>query len=185
MLARSSEDLPTLGTPMIATSASNCSSSCTMVSEVTCPASASTGARFWECANRAFPLPPFPPGTTRTEAPSSVRSASSCSPPSSPQHFTNVPTGTPTTRSSPVRPALLLLCPLCPSIATKSCFERKFLNRCWPDRASTTTLPPFPPSPPSGPPIGTYFSLRKLMDPVPPLPPRTTTVAVSITVVSF
>src|SRR5207302_1945505 len=32
------------------------------------------------------------------------------------------------------------------------------------------TLPPSPPSPPSGPPLGTYFSRRKLLMPRPPSP---------------
>src|SRR5262245_21367949 len=32
------------------------------------------------------------------------------------------------------------------------------------------TLPPSPPSPPSGPPLGTYFSRRKLTHPSPPRP---------------
>src|SRR5574337_1156949 len=40
-------------------------------------------------------------------------------------------------------------------------------------------LPPFPPSPPLGPPRGTYFSRRKLTQPRPPSPARTTTRAVS------
>src|SRR5258708_23948651 len=31
---------------------------------------------------------------------------------------------------------------------------------------------PLPPSPPSGPPLGTYFSRRKLMQPAPPFPER-------------
>src|SRR6266850_1685893 len=31
-------------------------------------------------------------------------------------------------------------------------------------------LPPLPPSPPEGPPRGTYFSRRKAMQPLPPLP---------------
>src|SRR5256885_662011 len=35
------------------------------------------------------------------------------------------------------------------------------------------TLPPAPPSPPSGPPFGTYFSRRKLTEPEPPFPART------------
>src|SRR5690554_4970840 len=34
-------------------------------------------------------------------------------------------------------------------------------------------LPPWPPSPPSGPPLGTYFSRRKLRQPLPPLPAST------------
>src|SRR5579885_2652887 len=32
------------------------------------------------------------------------------------------------------------------------------------------TSPPSPPSPPSGPPLGTYFSRRKLLQPEPPSP---------------
>src|SRR5438132_3686671 len=35
------------------------------------------------------------------------------------------------------------------------------------------TSPPWPPSPPSGPPRGTYFSRRKLTQPRPPSPART------------
>ena len=37
--------------------------------------------------------------------------------------------------------------------------------------ATSTTSPPRPPSPPSGPPLGTYFSRRKLIAPSPPRPP--------------
>src|SRR5947209_5377745 len=40
-------------------------------------------------------------------------------------------------------------------------------------------LPPAPPSPPDGPPRGTYFSRRKAMQPLPPRPARTWTVASS------
>src|SRR5438128_9780773 len=42
-----------------------------------------------------------------------------------------------------------------------------------PATARTTTSPPSPPSPPSGPPFGTYFSRRKLQQPLPPSPPLT------------
>src|SRR5712692_10405244 len=40
--------------------------------------------------------------------------------------------------------------------------------------------PPSPPSPPSGPPLGTYFSRRKLTHPLPPSPPFTSMVARSM-----
>ena len=43
--------------------------------------------------------------------------------------------------------------------------------------ATSTTSPPSPPSPPSGPPLGTYFSRRKLTQPSPPRPPSTWIVA--------
>src|SRR6202008_3805131 len=39
--------------------------------------------------------------------------------------------------------------------------------------ARRMTEPPSPPSPPSGPPLGTYFSRRKLHMPRPPSPPFT------------
>src|SRR5271156_1012168 len=39
---------------------------------------------------------------------------------------------------------------------------------------SMTTLPPCPPLPPSGPPMGRFFSRRKLHAPGPPLPARAT-----------
>src|SRR5215471_5493386 len=42
-----------------------------------------------------------------------------------------------------------------------------------PATARTMTEPPSPPSPPSGPPLGTYFSRRKLQQPAPPSPPLT------------
>src|SRR6516165_7123890 len=42
-----------------------------------------------------------------------------------------------------------------------------------PTTARTMTSPPSPPSPPSGPPLGTYFSRRKLQHPAPPSPPFT------------
>ena len=42
-----------------------------------------------------------------------------------------------------------------------------------PATARMMTLPPSPPSPPSGPPLGTYFSRRKLQQPRPPSPPLT------------
>src|SRR5437763_1302220 len=42
-----------------------------------------------------------------------------------------------------------------------------------PATARTITSPPSPPSPPSGPPLGTYFSRRKLRHPPPPSPPFT------------
>src|SRR5579884_1068265 len=45
-----------------------------------------------------------------------------------------------------------------------------------PATARTMTSPPSPPSPPSGPPLGTYFSRRKLQHPAPPSPPFTNTV---------
>ena len=44
-----------------------------------------------------------------------------------------------------------------------------------PDFASRIMLPPRPPSPPSGPPRATYFSLRKLLMPLPPLPATSST----------
>src|SRR5262249_34573555 len=42
-----------------------------------------------------------------------------------------------------------------------------------PATARRMTSPPSPPSPPSGPPLGTYFSRRKLHMPGPPSPPLT------------
>ena len=38
------------------------------------------------------------------------------------------------------------------------------------EHPSNIISPPFPPAPPSGPPNSTYFSLRKLTHPFPPLP---------------
>src|SRR5210317_1718706 len=51
--------------------------------------------------------------------------------------------------------------------------------------ASITTLPPSPPSPPSGPPRGTYFSRRKLRQPLPPLPAKTLILASSTNFIWF
>src|SRR5204862_7485673 len=51
-----------------------------------------------------------------------------------------------------------------------------------PATARTTTEPPWPPSPPSGPPLGTYFSRRKLTQPRPPSPPLTKMVTRSMNI---
>ena len=47
------------------------------------------------------------------------------------------------------------------------------------------TLPPRPPSPPSGPPIGVRHSLRKDVQPDPPVPPSTRIIARSINIVQL
>src|SRR6185312_13097598 len=53
-----------------------------------------------------------------------------------------------------------------------------------PATARTITSPPSPPSPPSGPPLGTYFSRRKLQHPAPPSPPLTNTETLSTNIVN-
>src|SRR5665647_200113 len=59
------------------------------------------------------------------------------------------------------------------------CIRDKWL-RSWSWRVATsTTSPPGAPSPPSGPHLGTYFSRRKLIEPLPPRPPRTQMLALS------
>src|SRR5215471_5608805 len=47
---------------------------------------------------------------------------------------------------------------------------RKWASVVKPSSARRTTSPPWPPSPPSGPPLGMYFSRRKLLAPLPPWP---------------
>src|SRR5687768_7270305 len=79
-------------------------------------------------------------------------------------------------RSSALLPCLFAPLPCEPRSARQ--------KRCWaiaarlltPFLAMMTTLPPPPPSPPSGPPLGTYFSRRKLAQPLPPFPPCTSMV---------
>ena len=86
---------------------------------------------------------------------------------------TTVPVGTLTIRAAPSAPARCLPAPCLPFSATWRGLCRKSIRVLIPLLAMRMTLPPVPPSPPSGPPRGTYFSRRKLMHPLPPLPALT------------
>src|SRR5437867_5175106 len=80
------------------------------------------------------------------------------------------------TRSRPFLPWRLAPLPA-PPLGARQCLRLTMSARLSvPARARMMTLPPSPPSPPSGPPLGTYFSRRKLQQPLPPSPPLTKTV---------
>src|SRR4051794_10683260 len=90
---------------------------------------------------------------------------------------TCVPTGTWISRSSPRRPCFPEPWPCTPRWARKCDAVRNRPRSRRSALAASTTSPPSPPSPPSGPPLGTYFSRRKLTQPSPPRPPSTWMVA--------
>src|SRR5206468_6929173 len=73
--------------------------------------------------------------------------------------------------------------PPCPPASARQCLRLTMSARLSvPATARTMTSPPSPPSPPSGPPLGTYFSRRKLQQPRPPSPPLTKMVTRSINI---
>ncbi len=92
---------------------------------------------------------------------------------------TIVPGGTWSTMSSPAAPWRRFLPPAPPAGAWKRRRSRKPARVESVESATSTTSPPRPPSPPSGPPMGTYFSRRKLTAPRPPSPPATSMVTSS------
>src|SRR5713101_11170 len=81
-----------------------------------------------------------------------------------------VPTGTLSIISSPSRPVLFDPSPCRPRWALYSGLKRKWTSVLCCSLDSMMTSPPSPPSPPLGPPRGTYFSLRKARQPLPPSP---------------
>ena len=87
--------------------------------------------------------------------------------------FTIVPKGTSITISFPFDPELSEPPPSSPLPALKCFLNLKFCSVHKLLLPLTMTLPPEPPSPPSGPPLGTNFSLRKWVEPFPPLPDLT------------
>src|SRR5262249_36371127 len=114
--------------------------------------------------------PPGPPTATTTCSPSRTRSRSTL--PRS-LSYTTVPGGTWMTRSSALRPWQLAGSPR-PPLSARQCLRLTISAKLSvPATARTMTSPPSPPSPPSGPPLGTYFSRRKLQQPDPPSPPLT------------
>src|ERR1017187_1941498 len=70
----------------------------------------------------------------------------------------------------PSAPVLLLPSPWRPRSALCSGLKRNLSSVFSCSSATRTTSPPRPPSPPLGPPRGTYFSLRKARQPLPPSP---------------
>ena len=91
-----------------------------------------------------------------------------------------LPTGTSIIKSSPVFPFLFLLNPDPPFSARKVFLFLKSTSVFKLSVALINMEPPSPPSPPSGPPSGTYFSLLKLRQPLPPLPAFTKILVSSI-----
>src|ERR1017187_8494825 len=81
--------------------------------------------------------------------------------------------------SAPAAPWRRFLPPATPAGAWKRRRSRKPASVGSVESATSTTSPPRPPSPPSGPPMGTYFSRRKLTAPRPPSPPATSMVTSS------
>src|SRR6266850_2451705 len=81
-----------------------------------------------------------------------------------------VPGGTGMIRSSARLPWQLEVPPGSPAWAFQNLRLTISARLSVPATARRMTLPPSPPSPPSGPPLGTYFSRRKLTQPSPPLP---------------
>src|ERR1043166_2102776 len=84
-----------------------------------------------------------------------------------------VPGGTMMMTSSAERPVFWEPWPGRP-LGARTCLRLTMSARLSaPATARMMTLPPSPPSPPSGPPLGSYFSRRKLQHPRPPSPPLT------------
>src|SRR6266511_3067789 len=173
-------DLPALGKPTRAASASSRSS---RVSRRRRPGSPFS----WKWATlrpgperAALPRPPRPPRAATKRVPGRSRSASSlpsCS-------RTRVPTGTGRTRPAPSAPFLLLPCPWPPPPARWWGWKWYSTRVPTPGSATSTTSPPRPPSPPSGPPRGRYFSRWNEVTPSPPRPPATSMVVSSTNTVS-
>ena len=162
--AASSEDLPALGSPTRPMSASSLRESVSQSSSPSRPFSANLGAWRVELLKQTLPRPPSPPRATTRRWPSRTRS-----PRRSPSASrTSVPTGTWTSSSGPSAPRLFAPRPWPPLTARKWCLWRKCERSCSWRVATSTTSPPGAPSPPSGPPLGMYFSRRKLMEPLPP-----------------
>ena len=81
--------------------------------------------------------------------------------------------GTRATTSAPRWPCCSLPRPCSPRLARRRGWYLKSSSVVRLGSTSSTTSPPSPPLPPSGPPLGRYFSRRKLTQPAPPCPPRT------------
>src|SRR5438132_2155433 len=171
-----SVDLPALGNPTRATSAMSRSSRRSQRSSPYSPCSAKPGARRALDRKWALPRPACPPRAARTRSPDWTRSARTT--PS--RSRTIVPSGTGTTRSSPVAPVRLLPDPWAPDVARRWGWSRKAISEATLRSAASQTSPPLPPSPPSGPPRSTYGSRRKATAPAPPSPPRRLTIASSV-----
>ena len=139
-----SELLPADGMPTKAASAMSFISSSIQRSSAGSPSSAKAGARRVEVTKWMLPRPPMPPRATVTDSPSWVRSAiiSPTSPSSSKYSRTTVPTGTFSTRSSPVAPCMRLPRPWVPRSALKWCLKRYSMSEETEASATTMTLPP-------------------------------------------
>ena len=162
--------MPALGRPIRPASAMTLSSRVSQRSSPGVPGWASRGARLVEVAKALLPRPPRPPRATLTSSPGRVRSRRTL--PRS-RSRTRVPGGTGMMRSPPRRPWQLALPPPPPRSAFQNLRLTISARLSVPATARIRIEPPSPPSPPSGPPLGTYFSRRKLAIPAPPSPPLT------------
>ena len=168
-MRRRSDDFPAFGSPASAASTTSLRRSVRSASSPGSPVSAKRGVCRVGVAKRALPRPPLPPFATTSRASGDVRSATSRPSPSS----TCVPSGTRISASSPSAPCLRLPPPLPPLPERTHRIRRSVERSRSAGSATTSTSPPLPPSPPSGPPLGTYFSRRKLSAPCPPRPAST------------
>src|SRR5215211_9171058 len=168
-------DLPALGNPTRAASARERSSRVRRRWRPGSPFSWKVATRRPGPERAALPRPPRPPLAATNRAPGRSRSASGW--PSASR--TRVPTGTGSTRSSPLAPLRLLPCPCLPRPARWWGWKWYSTRVPTPGSATSTTSPPRPPSPPSGPPRGRYFSRWNEVTPSPPRPAVTSTAASS------
>ena len=160
-------DLPTEGIPTKPTSANNFNSIFTLLTSPGSPFSAKLGAGLERVAKAILPLPPRPPYAAITE--SSFLTKSAITNPVSASVIT-VPSGTLTITSSALAPCFPLPSPLAPLLPLISFLYLKSSNVLSPSSTANTIFEPLPPLPPNGPPISTYFSLLKAIQPLPPSP---------------
>ncbi len=162
--------MPAFGRPINPTSARSFNSKNKILSSPGSPGWANRGACLVEDLKWALPSPPFPPFAAINSCPSIVRSNKTSLVSAS---FMIVPGGTGITRFFPFLPCISLPIPCCPFSALYCCWyliSRRVLISLL---VLKIICPPLPPSPPSGPPFGIYFSLRKLIQPLPPSPALT------------
>ncbi len=135
------------------------------------PSRAKPGALRRLLASRALPSPPCPPAARTYRVPAPIMSASTL--PSA--SLTTVPSGTRTSRSSPLDPFWFPPRPCSPLRARRCGRWCRSSSAVVLGSTTRTTSPPLPPSPPSGPPSGLNFSRWTEATPAPPLPAATST----------
>src|SRR5215472_14749827 len=181
-MRRSSVDLPAFGSPTRPTSARSLSERRSRRASPGRPGSAKSGAWRVAVANCALPRPPRPPRAATKRWPSSARSTRGRPEAGPSVSYTSVPTGTRASTPAPSRPWRRLPSPWAPRSPRSSGRKRRSSRVARLRSATRTTSPPRPPSPPSGPPRGTYFSRRKLTQPLPPAPATTETCVSSMNI---